>query len=113
MPWAISRYLTNVTCNEADIVQELLKQEMLSTINWYKDHLVKLRRQFIELDASGSVSLLIREEMYLEMITTNLKNLFRKYIGDTCTPTPLTITENIRSDDYKKNGRNVDLPGIC
>jgi len=82
--------------------KQLLKQEMLSTLNWYKDQLMKLRRKLGELDTSGSLSLLIREGMYLEMIITNLNNLFREYIGDTLTPIPLTLTENVLSDDYKK-----------
>ncbi|XP_052086482.1 uncharacterized protein LOC127723773 [Mytilus californianus] len=82
--------------------KELLKQEMSSTLNWYQDQLVKLRRKLGELDTSGSFSLLIREGMYLEMLITHLSNLFQEYIGDTFTPLPLILTENVMSDDHKK-----------
>ncbi|CAC5421657.1 unnamed protein product [Mytilus coruscus] len=82
--------------------KELLKQEMSSTLNWYQDQLVKLRRKLGELDTSGSFSLLIREGMYLEMLITHMSNLFQEYIGDTCTPLPLILTENVMSDDHKK-----------
>ena len=104
IPSAMKQEIVQLKClvTRCQEEMELLKQEMLSTLNWYKDQLVKLRRKLGELDTSGSLSLLIREGMYFEMITTNLNNLLREYTGDTCTPVPLTLTENVLSDDYNK-----------
>lgn len=105
LPSGLKQEIVQLAClvSRCKEEKELIRQDMLSTFNWYSDQLQKLKRKVGELDTvSPSLSLLIKEGMYLEIHLMYLNETFKDYIGDHCDQIELTLTDNVLSDDQKK-----------